>query len=108
VSRAPHRGLRSLASRMALWYGLLVAVCVVTYSVWTVRFFTRLVEAELDRRAHEDIELGSRAVMLGEAGLPAWRGGTPPSSGVHEEEGGGHWLEVWSPDGRLLLRDGTT
>jgi heavy metal sensor kinase len=93
---------------MALWYGLLVAVCVVTYSVWTVRFFTRHVEAELDRRAHEDIELGSRAVMLAETGLPAWRGGTPPWSGVHEEEGGGHWLEVWSPDGRLLLRDGTT
>ncbi len=36
-----------------------------------------------------------------------WRGGTPPWSGVHEEEGGGHWLEIWSPERTRLLADGT-
>jgi len=107
VSASPHQGLRSLASRIALWYGLLAALCVVSYSVWTVLFFTRHVEDELERRAHEDIELGARALAVSDAGSPAWHGGTPPWSGVHEEEGGGHWLEVWSPDGRLLLSDGT-
>lgn len=108
MTSGPHRGLRSLASRLALWYGLLLAICVVTYSIWTVLFFTRHVDAELDRRVHEDVELGARALTLSADGLPAWRGDAPPWSGVHEEEGGGHWIEVWSLDGRLLLSDGTT
>jgi heavy metal sensor kinase len=98
---------RSLATRMALWYGGLVAACLLLYSVAVVVFFTRHVEAELDRRVHEDVELAERAVSVAESGLPVWRGGRPPWSGVHEEEGGGHWLEVWGLDGRRLLADGT-
>lgn len=99
--------LRSFATRIALWYGGLVAACLLVYSVAVVVFFTRHVEAELDRRVHEDVELAERAVAVSESGLPVWRGGRPPWSGVHEEEGGGHWLEVWALDGRRLLADGT-
>ncbi len=98
---------RSLATRIALWYGGLVAACILVYSVAAVAFFTRHVEAELDRQVHEDVELAERAVALSDAGVPVWRGGTPPWSGVHEEEGGGHWLEIWSPEKTRLLADGT-
>ena len=99
--------LRSLGTRIALWYGGLVALCLLAYSVGVVVFFTRHVEAELDRRVHEDVELAQRAIALAGTARPIWRGGTPPWSGVHEEEGGGHWIEVWSLDGRRLLSDGT-
>ena len=101
------RRLRSLGTRIALWYGGLVALCLLAYSIAVVAFFTRHVEAELDRRVHEDVELAERAVTVSDSGLPVWRGGTPPWSGVHEEEGGGHWIEVWGLDGRRLLSDGT-
>jgi hypothetical protein len=53
------------------------------------------------------VELAERAVTVSDSGLPVWRGGRPPWSGVHEEEGGGHWLEVWGLEGRRLLADGT-
>jgi heavy metal sensor kinase len=99
--------LRSLGTRIALWYGGLVALCLLAYSIAVVAFFTRHVEAELDRRVHEDVELAERAVAVSDSGLPVWRGGSPPWSGVHEEDGGGHWLEVWSLDGRRHLADGT-
>jgi len=98
---------RSLATRIAFWYGALVASCLTVYSAAVVVFFTRHVEEELDRRVHEDVELAERAVTFSDAGRPVWRGGTPPWSGVHEEEGGGHWLELWSPGGERLLADGT-
>jgi heavy metal sensor kinase len=84
-----------------------VALCLLAYSIGVVVFFTWHVEAELDRRVHEDVELAERSVTLSDSGVPVWRGGTPPWSGVHEEEGGGHWIEVWSLDGRRLLADGT-
>jgi heavy metal sensor kinase len=97
----------SLAARIALWYGGLVALCLLANSVGVVAFFTRHVEAELDRRVHEDVELAERAIVLSDGERLAWRGGTPPWSGVHEEEGGGHWIEVWSLGGERLLVDGT-
>jgi heavy metal sensor kinase len=102
-----HRRLRSLGTRIALWYGGLVATCLLVYSVAAVVFFTRHVEAELNRRVHEDVELAERAIALTDSGRPVWHGGSPPWSGVHEEEGGGHWLEVWTLDGQRLLADGT-
>ncbi len=101
------RRLGSLGTRIALWYGGLVALCLLAYSIAVVVFFTRHVETEPDRRVHEDVELAGRAVAVSESGLPVWRGGSPPWSGVHEEEGGGHWLEVWSLEGRRHLADGT-
>lgn len=102
------RAPRSLATRIALFYGALVGVSLFAYSAAVVFFFDRHVAVELDRRLHEDLELAERAIMVSEAGQPAWRGGAPPWSGVHEEEGGGHWLELWDAASRLRLADGTT
>jgi len=98
---------RSLGTRIALWYGGLLALCLVAYSAAVVVFFAHHVEARLDHRVHEDVELAAGALALSDSGRPAWRGGALPWSGVDEEPGGGHWIEVWSLDGALLLADGT-
>jgi heavy metal sensor kinase len=104
---AAHARFRSLATRIAFWYGGLVAACLLLYSVAAGSMFTHHVEAELDLRVHEDVELGARAVAVSDAGVPVWRGNAAPWSGVHEEEGGGHWIELWGLDGTRHLADGT-
>jgi heavy metal sensor kinase len=101
------RTLRSLAVHTALWYGALLAVCLVTYSVAVIVHFDRHVDAELDRQAQEDVELAERSIVAPTEGVPSWRGGLPPWSGASEEPGGGHWLELWDVRGERLLRDGT-
>ncbi|HLB36622.1 MAG TPA: ATP-binding protein [Gemmatimonadales bacterium] len=105
--RLERETLRSLRVRIPLWYGGLVALCLLAYSLAIVAFFTRHLSTELDRRAHEDVELASRSFVVSDQGRVSWRGGSPPWAGVHEEPGGGHWLEVWSPAGERLLADGT-
>jgi len=102
-----NRPLRSLHARITLWYGGLLALCLLAYSAAVVVFFTQHIEAEMDRRVHEDVELAARAIVVSASGRPHWRGGRPPWSRVQEEPGGGHWLEVWSLTGERLLADGT-
>jgi len=107
-SKRDARGrLRSLHARITLWYGGLFGLCLLAYSLAVVLFFTRHVEAELERQIHEDFELAARSFAVADSGRPVWRGSGPPWSGVHEEHGGGHWLEVWSPSRERLLSDGT-
>lgn len=98
--------LRSLRGRLTLFFASLLAACVAAYSVAVGLSFMAHVNAELDRRVHEDIELAARAVVVDEAGRPSWTGGFLGKV-VAEEEGGGHWLEVWSEEGRRLLATGT-
>ena len=81
--------VRSLGTRLSTWYGGVLAVCLVAYSVAVVVIARRQVMGELDRQVHEDIELAVRAVVVSPEGTPAWRDGIPPWSGVHEEPGGG-------------------
>jgi heavy metal sensor kinase len=90
---------------MTAAYGLLMALCLGAYSVAAGLSFEAHVRAELDRRVHEDVELATRAIVLQE-GRPAWAGGILGKE-VEEEEGGGHWTEVWSLSGELLLSAGT-
>lgn len=102
---APPR-LRSLRARITSWYLALLAGCVFLYSLATGLYFEAHVAAELDRRVHEDIELAVRAMVLDEAGRPQWVGGVLGKQ-LEEEEGGGHWLEVWGEGGQRLLATGT-
>jgi heavy metal sensor kinase len=97
---------RSLGTRIALWYGGLLFVCIAAYSVAAATFVWAHVEVELDRRLHEDIELATRALLVDDHGMPRWPGGSLPRE-IDEEPGGGHWLEVWSPSGERLLAMGT-
>lgn len=99
--------LRSLRARIAVWYGGILALCLFAFSLAVGNSFTTQVEAELDRRVHEDVELGARALLVDERGRPSWAGGFLGKQ-IHEEEGGGHWIEVWSLRGERLLATGTT
>jgi heavy metal sensor kinase len=107
VSAAPARGrLRSLRTRITAWYGAIIALCLIAYSAAVGISFTSYVKAEQDRRVHEDIELGVRAILVDEEGRPSWPGGFLGKQ-VNEEEGGGHRIEIWSTRGEQLLASGT-
>ncbi|HET7293335.1 MAG TPA: heavy metal sensor histidine kinase [Vicinamibacteria bacterium] len=103
TSESPFRSLRT---RITLWYGAIIALCLVAYSAAVGTFFTAHLEAELDRRVHEDVELAARALLVDGQGRPSWAGGLLGKR-VDEEEGGGHWIEVWSTQGERLLATGT-
>lgn len=93
---------RSLRVRLTLWGGLIVALCLTTYSIAVGYSYAAHVDAELNRSVHEDLELALRSVQVSAHGVPTWPGGSSWQD-VREEEGGGHAIEVWSPDGRRLL-----
>jgi heavy metal sensor kinase len=97
---------RSLRTRVMVWYGALIALCLVAYSIAVAISYARHIEAEWNRAAHEDIELAARSLTLDERGRPSWPNGFLERA--IEEEGGGHWIEVWSDDGsKQLLAAGT-
>lgn len=100
------RRLGSLRARITLWYVGILALCLLVFSLAVGASFTRRVRAEMDRRVHEDIELAARALLVDQVGRPSWAGGFLGKQ-VHEEEGGGHWVEVWSRRGERLLTAGT-
>ncbi len=95
----------SLRTQITVAYGLLMVVCLGAYSVVAGLSFERHVHAALDHRAHEDVELAARALVLDGDRL-AWAGGFLGKQ-VEEEEGGGHRVEIWSLSGELLLEAGT-
>lgn len=104
---APVRSQKStLRARIALWYGVVITICLVGYAFAVGSSFARHVRRELDHRVHEDIELAARAITIDESGRPSWPGGFLGKQ-IEEEEGGGHWVEVWSTDGKRLLTAGT-
>lgn len=98
--------VRTLRARIALWYGAIITVCLLGYSLAVGVSFARHIRGELDHRVHEDIELAARAVSIDDAGVAAWPGGFLGKQ-IEEEDGGGHWVEVWDLSGRRLLTDGT-
>ena len=102
----PRAPFRSLRTRITLWYGAIIAACLVAYSIAVGVSFTAHVDAELDRRVHEDVELAARAIVLDQEGQASWAGGFLGKE-VEEEEGGGHWMEVWSEEGERLLAAGS-
>jgi len=102
-----HRlGMRTLRARIAAWYGAIIALCLLGYSAAMGASFARHVWNELDHRVHEDIELAARAVSVDHAGRPSWPAGYL-SKQIDEEEGGGHWVEIWDFSGNRLLTVGT-
>ncbi len=90
-----------------LWYGALIALCLIAYSAMIAITFERHVEQEWNSDVREDIELAARALAVDAGGRPVW----PPgflANRMIEEEGGGHWLEVWAGQSKKpLLAAGT-
>jgi heavy metal sensor kinase len=105
-SSVKSRRFGSLRTRITLWYGGILALCLLVFSLAVGTSFTSHVRAEMDRRVHEDIELAARALLVNQTGRPSWAGGFLGKQ-VHEEEGGGHWIEIWSTLGERLLAAGT-
>jgi len=97
---------RSLRTRITLWYGAIIALCLLAYSVGSAASFTAHARAELDRDVHEDIELAGQALFIDAQGRLSWPEGFLGKE-IAEEEGGGHWMEVWSTGGEKLLATGT-
>lgn len=97
---------RSLRTRIAIWYGAILALCLGAYSITVGITFAGQIGDELDRRVHEDIELAARALVIDEAGKPAWAGGFLGKR-IEEEEGGGHRVEVFGALQERLLSEGT-
>jgi heavy metal sensor kinase len=100
------RRVRTLRGRIAVWYGAIITVCLLTYSISVAISFRHHVDEELDRRVHEDIELAARAIVISASGAPSWAGGFLGKE-IEEDEGGGHYVEVWSAGGARLLDAGT-
>ena len=105
---APRRSglFRSLRTRITLWYGAIIAVCLTAYGVAVGTSFTAHVQAELDRRVHEDIELAARSILLDTEGRASWPGGFLGKE-MDEEQGGGHWIEIWTTEGQRVLATGS-
>jgi heavy metal sensor kinase len=85
---------------------MILGLCLVAYSLAVGFSFERHVRRELDWRLHEDVELAARTLTVDESGRPHWPKGTLGQY-VDTQEGGGHWLEVWSLDGERLVHTGT-
>ncbi len=98
--------MRTLRARIALWYGGIIALCLIGYAVAVAASFAHHVRRELDHRVHEDIELAALALSVDATGSAAWPGGFL-SKQIEEEDGGGHRVEIWSPAGIRLLTAGT-
>lgn len=98
--------LQTLRARIAVWYGAIMTIALIAYSVAVGVALTRQVRGQLDHRVHEDIELAARALVVDERGDPQWAGGFLGKH-IAEEEGGGHWVEVWEDNGHRHLVAGT-
>jgi len=85
---------------------MILGLCLVAYSLAVGFSFERHMDRELTWRLHEDIELAARALIVDDEGRPRLPRNTLGKY-VDEEEGGGHWLEVWSPSGERLVATGT-
>lgn len=96
----------TLRTRIILWYSVVITCCIAAFSLTAGISFSEYVAQDLDRRVHEDIELAARAIVIDSEGNPAWPGGFLEKQ-IAEEEGGGHWVEVWDSGGRRRLSAGT-
>lgn len=103
---ARRKRFRSLKTRITLWYGAIIALCLLAFSAGIGISLTSHARVELDRDVHEDIELAAQALFVSPQGRPSWPEGFLGKE-IDEEEGGGHWYEVWSTGGERLLATGT-
>ncbi|MGE0453266.1 MAG: sensor histidine kinase [Vicinamibacteria bacterium] len=92
--------------RLTVHYTGLLAVALALYGAGTYVILRRHARVELDHRLQEDVERAVRDAELGPAGEVRWRHADDHKGGS-SEPGRGHWVELWSLAGKLLLA-GTT
>lgn len=100
MARSWHR--RSFKVRLTLWYAVVMAVAVGIFSFVAYEIVEHRLAAELDRQLRIDFDLVEAQLEKDASGRIRWT-----VHGAHGDEGFARlaaWFEVWSEDGRLLLR----
>jgi two-component system OmpR family sensor kinase len=93
---------RSFKLRLTLWYALVTSIVLGGFSVAAYEVVEHRLEAELDRQLRIDFDLVEAQLEKDSSGQIRWL-----VRGAHGDEGFARlsaWFEVWSEDGRLLLR----
>lgn len=91
-----------IRTRLTLHYTGVLALGLAVYGAGLYFVLSRHAYNDLDRRLGEDIEATVHRVERGASGELRFRPNAPLAE-AEEEEGGGHWVEVWSETGKRLL-----
>ena len=94
--------VRSLRVRLALGHTAALGLILLAYATGVFAFLRQRLLRELDHHLHEEIELADERLEPTEEGALRWRGRYHPDD--EEAPAAERWLEVWSPQGELLLR----
>lgn len=90
--------------RLTLWYAAALLAVLVAYATFVSLFLRQRLSAELDRALHEDVERAEERLEATDDGRLVWRGRHASEAGDEHEWMASQWLEVWTPEGTLLLR----
>jgi heavy metal sensor kinase len=93
---------RSFKVRLTLWYAAATTVALAIFAAITYEVVEHRLAAELDRQLRIDYDLVEAQLEKTPSGEIRWL-----VRGAHGDEGFARlaaWFEVWSEDGRLLLR----
>jgi heavy metal sensor kinase len=93
---------QSVKLRLTLWYAAAISVVLAFFAVVVYEIVEHRMESELDRQLRIDFDLVEAQLDVEETGKVRWL-----VQGAHGDEGFARlfaWFEVWSEDGRLLLR----
>ncbi|HEU5137991.1 MAG TPA: ATP-binding protein [Steroidobacteraceae bacterium] len=93
---------RSFKARLTIWYVVSMCVVLIVFAAITYEVVEHRLEAELDRQLRIDFDIVEAQLDVSEGGAFNW-----PVVGAHGDEGFARlfaWFEIWSEDGKLLLR----
>ncbi len=91
---------RSVRVRLTLWYTAALATVLALYAGGVFVFLRHTLWTALDRQLRDDFEIAEQMLERDRADGVRWR--IEADHEEHDAAGGGRWLEVWSPAGRLL------
>lgn len=95
----------SIRARLTLWYAAAIAAILLVYAGGSYLFQRRSLYAELDGQLHDDFEAVEESLEQREDGEIV-RARRPGAHDDDEDGPGQRWLDVWSPEGMLLYREG--
>ena len=93
---------RSFKVRLTLWYAAVICIVLAAFAFAVYEVVEHRLAAELDRQLRIDFDLVEAQLDTDDSGNIRW-----PVRGAHGDEGFARlfaWFEVWTADGRVLLR----
>jgi two-component system, OmpR family, sensor kinase len=93
---------RSFKARLTIWYVASMCAVLMVFAGIAYEVVEHRLEAELDRQLRIDFDIVEAQLDVREGGAFDW-----PVVGAHGDEGFARlfaWFEIWSEDGKLLLR----